>query len=129
MNAPGRLAPSVRARRAADERRIGRLLIAVTYVAVVILALGVVLMLAAGISPLDPPPPIDLATIAAGVASLRPEAVLGVGIVVVVATPIVRVIAAAVTYARSGETRMLLVSVAILAVIAIGVVSASLTQG
>jgi uncharacterized membrane protein len=129
VNAPGRLAPSVRARRAADERRIGRLLIAVTYVAVVILALGVVLMLAAGISPLDPPPPIDLATIAAGVASLRPEAVLGVGIVVVVATPIVRVIAAAVTYARSGETRMLLVSVAILAVIAIGVVSASLTQG
>jgi len=129
VSAPSRLAPSVRARRAADERRIGRLLIAVTYVAVAILTLGVVLMLAAGISPLDPPPLIDLATIAAGVASLQPEAILGVGIVVVVATPIVRVIAAAVTYARSGETRMLLVSIAILAVIAIGVASASLTQG
>ncbi len=128
MSAPGGLAPSVRARRAADERRIGRLLIAVTYVAVAILTLGVVLMLAAGISPLDPPPLIDLGTIAAGVATLQPEAILGVGIVVVVATPIIRVIAAAVTYARSGEVRMLLVSVAILAVIAIGVISASLTQ-
>ena len=64
-----------------------------------------------------------------GVASLRPEAILGVGIVVVVATPIIRVIAAAVTYARSGETRMLLISIAILAVILVGVVSASLTQG
>ena len=37
MSAPGRLAPSVLARRAADERRIGRLLIAVTYVAVAFL--------------------------------------------------------------------------------------------
>jgi uncharacterized membrane protein len=129
VSAPSRLAPSVRARRAADERRIGRLLITVTYVAVAILTVGVVAMLAAGISPLDPPPVIDLATIATGVASLRPEAILGVGIVVVVATPIIRVIAAAVTYARSGETRMLLISIAILAVILVGVVSASLTQG
>lgn len=118
------LAPSVRARRAADERRIGRLLIAITYVAVAILLVGVVVMLALGISPLDGAPPLDADGFLETLSSVRPEAILLVGIALVIVTPILRVIAAAATYARSGEVRMVAVSVGILVVIAIGVVSA-----
>ena len=44
------------------DRFIGRLLIAVTYVAVGLLSVGVVLMLAAGISPLAGGPPLDPGT-------------------------------------------------------------------
>ena len=122
--APGVLSPSVRARRAADERRIGRLLIGITYVAVAVLLAGVGLMLLAGISPLAAPPVVDLDSLIESIGSLEPAAVLLVGIAVVIATPIIRVIAAAVTYARSGEVRMLGVSLGILLVILIGIVSA-----
>ena len=125
--ASGGLSPSIRARRALDERRIGRLLIGITYVAVAVLLVGVALMLLAGISPLDAPPVVDVDGIVSAVTSLEPAAVLLVGIGLVIATPIVRVIAAAVTYARSGEVRMLGVSLGILLVILIGVVSAALT--
>ena len=122
------LPPSVRARRAADERAIGRLLIGVTYVAVALLVVGVVAMLVAGISPLDVPPTLDVATISAAIRALEPVGFLWLGLALVIATPIVRVLAAAVTYVRSGEVRMVLISLAILAVIAIGVVSATLTD-
>ena len=46
----------------AAEARIGRLLIAVTYVAVGLLAIGFFLMIAYGISPLSGGPPLDLET-------------------------------------------------------------------
>ena len=121
------LSPAIRARRAVDERRIGRLLIGITYVAVAVLLVGVALMLLAGISPLDAPPAVDLDGIVQALTSLEPAAVLLIGIGLVIATPIIRVLAAAVTYARSGELRMLGVSLAILLVILIGVVSAALT--
>jgi uncharacterized membrane protein len=120
----GGIAPSLRARRAADERRIGRLLIAITYVAVAVLLAGVGLMLLAGVSPLDDPPAIDLDGIVRSLATLEPAAVLLVGIALVIATPLLRVAAAAVSYARSGERGMVGVSVAILVVIAIGIVTA-----
>jgi uncharacterized membrane protein len=126
---PGdRLAPSVRARRAADERRIGRLLIAITYVSVAVLLVGVALMLVTGVSPLDAPPALDATSFLEALRAIRPSAILLIGIALVVATPIIRVIAAAVTYARSGEVRMVGVSLGILAVIAIGVVSAIVTD-
>ena len=84
-------------------------------------------MLAAGISPLVPPPRST---------SRRswPRSRAGAGGFLwlasglVIATPIVRVVAAAVTFARSGERRMVLVSLAILVVIAIGVLSAVVTD-
>ena len=117
----------VRARRAADERRIGRLLIGITYVAVAVLLIGVVLMLVAGTSPLAAPPVVDLDGLGAALTGLQPAAIIMVGVALVIATPIVQVIAAAVTYARSGERRMLGVSIAILVVILIGVLSAVLT--
>lgn len=119
---------SVPARGAAYERSIGRLLIRITYLAVVLLVLGVVAMIAAGISPLDTPPALDVAGLIAAIGALRPEGLLWLGIIAVIATPIIRVLAAAFTYARGAEWRMVAISVAILAVIAIGVVTTLITE-
>ena len=122
------LSPDQRVRRAADERAIGRLMVSVTYAAVAFLVIGVATMAAAGVSPLDPPPPFAPESLVADLLALRPEAWLWLGLFAVIATPIARVVAAAASYLRNGERRMLLISIAILVVIAIGVVSATLTD-
>ena len=71
-------------------------------------------MLAAGISPLSGGPALDLSSIVADIASLQPAGFLWLGLLAVIATPITRVIAAAIAFARAGETRMVGVAVAIL---------------
>lgn len=119
---------SVQAQRAADERVIGRLLIVVTYVAVGLLVAGVTTMVVAGISPTDPAPTSDPAAILAAIVALRPEGILWLGLMAVIATPLVRVAAAALSYARQGERRMLAISIAILLVIGIGVATSLLTE-
>lgn len=106
------------------ERFIGRLLIAVTYIAVAFLAAGVVLLFAAGISPLAGGPPLDVARIATDLVGLAPEAFLWLGILAVIATPISRVITAAIGFARLGDRWMVGVALGILTVIAIGIASA-----
>jgi uncharacterized membrane protein len=112
-------------KRARDfDRFIGRLLIAVTYVAVGLLLVGVVLMVAAGISPLAGGPPLDLEHMAGDIAALAPAAFLWLGILAVIATPLSRVVAAAVGFARAGDPSMVGVAVAILVVIALGIASA-----
>ena len=123
------IAPSIARRRAADEFRIGRVLIAITYVAVAILAVGVIAMVALGISPLDPAPVLDdLAALVDAARALQPEGIIWIGLAVVIATPILRVILAAITYARGAEWRMVAISVAILVVIAIGIATALVTE-
>ncbi len=119
---------SVLARRAADERQIGRLIVRITYLAVALLVFGVVSMVAAGISPLDAVPALDRAGLIAAIGGLRPEGVLWLGLMAVIATPIIRVIAAAFAYGRGPEWRMLAISIATLAVIAIGVVTTLITE-
>jgi uncharacterized membrane protein len=106
------------------ERRIGRLLIGATYLAVVLLGIGVVSMVVNGISPLDGGPPIDPGAITAGLTSMTPAGFLWLGLLVVIATPISRVVAAAVGFGRAGDARMALIAVAILLVIVSGVVIA-----
>lgn len=108
----------------AFERRIGRLLIAVTYLAVALLLVGVGLMALGGISPLDDGPSFDPATLVADIVALDPAGFLWLGLLAVIATPLSRVIAAAVGFARSGDRMMVAVALAILLVIAIGVVAA-----
>jgi len=108
------------------DRFIGRLLISVTYLAVGLLTVGVVLLLAAGISPLAGGPPLDGAHLASDLVALAPAAFLWLGILAVIATPLSRVIAAAVGYARLGDRWMVGVAVGILAVIALGIASALL---
>jgi uncharacterized membrane protein len=109
------------------ERAIGRLLIALTYVAVALLVVGVVLLVARGISPLSGGPALDIGRLGADVAALAPAGFLWLGLLTVIATPIARVIAAAVGYQRAGDRTMVLVAIAILAIIAVSVTSAILT--
>ena len=106
------------------DRFIGRLLIGVTYVAVVLLSIGVVLLFADGISPMSGGPPLDLQDLAADLMALAPAAFLWLGILAVIATPLSRVIAAAIGFARLGDRGMVAVSLGILVVIALGVVTA-----
>ena len=119
---------SVLSRRATDERQIGRLIVRMTYLAVALLAVGVASMVATGISPLDAAPALDAAGLIAAIGELRPEGLLWLGLMAVIATPIIRVLAAAVAYARGGEWRMVAISIAILAVIATGVVTTLITE-
>ncbi len=111
------------------DRFIGRLLIAVTYVAVALLSVGVVLLFANGISPLAGGPPLDLTNIVRDLATLGPAAFLWLGILAVIATPLSRVIAAAVGFARLGDRWMVGVAVAILVVIALSVATAVVAAG
>ena len=109
------------------DRSIGRLLIAVTYVAGALLFIGVLLMLVEGISPLSGGPRLDLSTIVADVTSLQPAGFLWLGLITVIATPITRVIAAAVGFAQVGERQMVLVAIAIVGVIALSIATAIVT--
>lgn len=106
------------------DRFIGRLLIAVTYIAVALLTVGVALLLAAGISPLAGGPTLDPGLLLADLGSLAPAAFLWLGILAVIATPLSRVIAAAIGFARLGDRWMVGVALGILAVIALGIASA-----
>jgi uncharacterized membrane protein len=115
---------TARERRArAYESLIGRMIIVTTYAAVALLAVGVVLMVNAGISPLDGGPRLDPGAIIADVSRLDPAGFLWLGLIAVVATPVARVIAAAIAAARLGDRGLLGVAVAILVVIGLGVVS------
>ena len=115
---------STSARAYAAERTIGRLLIAITYVSVGLLAVGFGLMIANGISPLDAGPPLDLATLGAQLVALDPAGFLWLGLLAVIAAPVGRVIVAAGSYGRDRDWTMVAISIAILAVIVVGVVTA-----
>ena len=128
MDDPTIQPPSVLSRRATDERQIGRLIVRMTYLAVALLAVGVASMVATGISPLDAAPALDAAGLIAAIGELRPEGLLWLGLMAVIATPIIRVLAAAVAYARGAEWRMVAISIAILAVIAAGVVTTLIAE-
>ena len=110
------------------ERTIGRLLVAVTYAATALLAIGVASMLGSGIAPLSGGPRLDVSSLVGDLASLQPAGFLWLGLIVVIATPITRVIAAAVAFARAGEQRMVAVAIAIVAVIAVSIITAAAAQ-
>ncbi len=107
------------------ERRIGRLLIALTYLSVGLLLVGVVPMVIAGTSPLSGGPGLDLAKLPEMIAGLDPVAFLWLGILMVIATPISQVALAAVAYARNRDRTMVAIALAILAIMAVGVVTAA----
>jgi uncharacterized membrane protein len=108
----------------AFERRLGRLLTAVTYVAVGLLTIGVVLMLLAGISPLAVGPPFDPAQLVPDLRALEPAGFLWLGLLAVIATPLSRVVGAAIGFVKRGEPLMAAISVAILVVIGISILAA-----
>ncbi len=103
------------------DRTIGRLLIGLTYIGTALLVVGVLLMVANGISPSSGGPSLDLASIPADVVALRPSGFVWLGLLAVLATPISRVIAAAVGFWLGGDRRMVAVAVAILVVIGVAI--------
>jgi uncharacterized membrane protein len=103
------------------ERSIARLLTYGTYASVALLAVGAVLMFAAGLDPLGGGPPFDPALIVDDVGHLRPAGFIWLGLVAVVGTPAARVVASLVGYLRRGERLMILVAVLILVVISLSV--------
>jgi uncharacterized membrane protein len=105
------------------ESSIGRLLTIGTYVSVGLIAIGTLLLIGAGRSPLDAAPALDPGRLVPDLLGLQPAGFLWLGILGVVATPAARVAAALVGFARSGERNMALVAASILVVIAIGVVT------
>ena len=58
------------------ERRLGGLLIGVTYLAVALLGIGVAMLLVAGISPLAGGPPFDPAQLVSSILALEPAGFL-----------------------------------------------------
>jgi uncharacterized membrane protein len=102
---------------------IARLLATGALVSVVLMAIGVGLMAIRGIDPLTTNVPgFDLAHLSADLLALRPEGFLELGLIVVIAMPASRVAASLIGYARRRERSMVLISIVILAVIALSVV-------
>jgi uncharacterized membrane protein len=110
------------------DRTIARLLTAGMYVSVALLAIGVALMAAAGVSPLIGGPAFDPARLVADFVALRPEGFLWLGLVAAIATPSLRVAASFVGYLRRGERAMAVVALLILGVIVVGVLLATATE-
>jgi len=108
------------------DRAIARLLVAATLTSVGILAIGVILLIARGTSPLDLSfERLDVARIPADLAGLRAEGFLWLGLMVIVATPAARVGVSLVGYARGGERSMALISAAILTIIGASILLSS----
>jgi uncharacterized membrane protein len=109
------------------DRRIGRLLISITDIAVVLLVVGLLLMVLDGIGPLTGGPRLDPGSLPADLVALKPSAFLWLGILAVIATPVSRVVVAAFGYARRGDRAMFAISLAILVVIVIAIASGLVT--
>ena len=103
------------------EARIGRALIVLTFLGVGLLVIGVVLMLTAS-------PTFDPGHLVSGLLALDPAAPLWLGLIVILVTPVARVIAAGIGYASHGEWAMVGIATAIVIVIIIGVTSALITE-
>ena len=116
-----------RARALQAERLIGRLLSGVAYLSVALLLVGVVLLIAAGISPTSGGPSMDPSRLVPDLVGLKPAGFLWLGLLAVIAAPITRVTVALLAYARDEDWQMVAVSSAILLVIAVAVGSAIVT--
>jgi uncharacterized membrane protein len=109
---------------------VARLLTVGTYLSVALLAGGVLLMAALGRSPLDTPAhDFDPGALLGDLLAGRPDGLLWLGLVILLGTPSARVVASIAGYLRSGERAMAGVGLAILAVVASGVVVGVLLGG
>ena len=93
-----------------------------TYLSIGLVAVGSMLLLASGGSPIAGGPPLTVDGVVADVLALRPAGFLWAGIVGVLSTPAVRVVRAMLGFLRRDEQRMALIAVLVLVVIAVGVV-------
>jgi uncharacterized membrane protein len=111
----------------AMEAAIGRLLLAGTWIAMALLAAGVVLTLTTGVDPLDHGaiPPFSLAEIPSALVALRPEGFLWAGITLLIALPIGRVIVGGVGFLAARDWRLALISLLVLIVVLVSVAAAT----
>jgi uncharacterized membrane protein len=105
----------------AIEVTLGRVLIGLTYVAVALLVVGVVMLLATGQAPLSGGPDLDIDSLLADLQSLDAAGFLWLGLLAVIATPVAQVVLAGLAFSRQGDRLMVLVAAAILATLATGV--------
>lgn len=106
------------------DARIARLLALGTRAAIALLAVGSILFLAEGTSPLVPDlPPLDLRALPAELLSLRPAAFIWLGLMATIATPLLRVAASSLAFGRAGERRFLVLGAAVLVVVALAIVA------
>lgn len=104
---------------------VTRMLSTGAVIAVVLLVIGTVLMIGGGTSPdATTYPALHPARLIDDILALRPEGFLWAGILVVIATPIVRVIGELIGFAMRRDRVMALVAASTLLVIGVSVVSA-----
>lgn len=103
------------------EGPVARLLRIGTYSAVAFIAVGVVLMLASGRTPLDVAPALDPGRIAADLIALHPAGFLWLGVLLVMMTPAARVVVSIIGFARTGEREMVIAGVLVLGVVLLGI--------
>jgi uncharacterized membrane protein len=116
--------PGGRAATTSIDAQIARLLTLGTRAGIGLLAAGSLLLVVNGISPLETTwPPLDVAALPSQLIALQPAAFLWLGLIVTIATPLMRVAAATLGFARAGERRMVALGVAVLVVIALAVVA------
>ncbi len=113
------------------ETAVGRLLVVGTWLAMVLVLAGVVLMLLTGVDPLahGAIPGFDAARIPADILALRPEGFLWAGIVLIIGLPIGRVFVAGVGFLAAGDRRLGLVSLLVLLVVLVSVIAALGLEG
>jgi uncharacterized membrane protein len=103
------------------EDALARVLQLGTYASIGLIAVGCLLLLGTGHSPIEGGPPLSLANLPGDLVALRPAGFLWLGILGVLATPAMRVVRALMGFARRQERRMVLTSSLVLVVIAVGV--------
>ena len=111
------------------ESSIARLIRVGTYTSVALLAVGVVLLLATGHSPLEGGPGLDTSRIIGDLVGLRPDGFLWLGLAVAIGTPVARVAVALARFIQREEREMAVVAALVLAVIVLSVTLALATEG
>ena len=104
------------------DRTVGRLLTIGTNAAVLLLAIGCVLLFAQRIDPLAGGPPLEPGLIIDDITHLQPAGFMWLGLLTLLLTPIARVVVSFFGYVSRGERTMAVVSVLILVVIATSIV-------
>jgi uncharacterized membrane protein len=107
------------------DRLVGRLLTLGTYASIILLAIGSILMFAGRIDPLGGAPPFEAGLIVDDITHLRPAGFMWLGLLTLLATPILRVVVSFFGFTARGERTMAVVAVLILTVIAASVVLGS----
>jgi len=104
------------------EHRIARILWTGSVASILLLVAGTLLLLAAGGSPVEAGwPAFDPASLVPDLVAGRPAGLLYAGLVIAIATPLLRVAAGLVAFARVGDVRMVAVNAAVLVVVGVAV--------